>query len=199
MLVEGQAQKDLIAERAMLGLGNQHRVRDCSALAVFLSDLEVSKRVPRIVQLEHEHKHRPPKHTAMLPLTSRFLLGEGHVATMVKQVASSALSGQQKNHAMPVIDPILAWSYKNTALMVQSWVLSASSFDLATCIMEGMDCRRLSRVLRIPDRYAVPMVVATGYDFAGPSEDVQTPRLPLEDVVFRDTFGTPWKVKKEPS
>jgi nitroreductase len=208
VMVEDPASKEAIAARSMLGAGNQHRARDCSALVVFLSDLQASKRVPRILDLERTAGHRHPNYSALLTLSTRFLLGEGHAATWAKRLATDLVSNPpppfpQVPRPMPVIDPILAWSYKNTGLMVQSFVLAATSHGLATCVMEGLDSRHLSRILRFPDdRYAVPMVVATGYEYEGETdrshgaaaatEPPSTPRLPLEEVVFRDSFGVPW-------
>jgi hypothetical protein len=44
------------------------------------------------------------------------------------------------------------------------------------------------------------MVVAAGYEHqsdeagaGGAAEPPRTPRLPLEEVVFRDSFGVPWR------
>jgi nitroreductase len=201
-MVEDPAVKEAIAAGAMLGAGNQHRARDCSALAVFLSDLEATKRVPRILELEREHRGlRHPNYSALLPLTANFLLGEGHAATWAKQLAAAAMSGggggsnpsASSSPAAPTIDPILAWSYKNTSLLVQTFVLACESHGLATCAMEGLDARRLSRALRVPDRYAVPMVVAAGYEHQSDESAQRTPRLRLEEVVFRDSFGVPWR------
>jgi nitroreductase len=90
-------------------------------------------------------------------------------------------------------------AYKNASLLAATWVFSATSHGLATCIMEGYDARRVSQTLRIPyDRYRIPMMVATGYEYKG--EDSKgsaslhqpTPRLPICDVFFNNTFGQPW-------
>lgn len=188
-MVQSQEVKNRLAEQAMLGIGNQHRVRDASALAVFIADLQVTnQRLNRIYELEEAHQMRDPNYMAYFPTAASFRLGEGHAATFVKQVATDLLSPLQP---MPCIDPIQAWSYKNTALMAQSFVLAATSHDLATCIMEGFDGRRVQQVLRIPDRYEVPLMVATGYDYSPNKEEKSTPRLDLDEVVFSDTFGNP--------
>jgi nitroreductase len=188
ILVQDQRLKDQLAAEAMLGQGNQYRTRDCSALAVFLADLQVGKRVARIQALEKRWGHRHPTYSAMMPLTTSFLLGEGHAATLLKSMATRAISEIQP---MPTMEPIETWSYKNTSLAVQSYTLAATSYDLATAIMEGFDARRAKEVLRIPDRYGIPMMVATGYDFDEHGTEVRTPRLPLDEVVFGDTFGAP--------
>jgi hypothetical protein len=71
------------------------------------------------------------------------------------------------------------------------------------------DSRRAKEILRIPDRYGVPLMVATGYEYGAPpvthadniiSEDNQshessqqqrTPRLEMNELFFGDTFGEP--------
>lgn len=172
----------------MLGAGNAYRTRDCSALAVFLADLEPSKRLKRVMELEQGKRH--PAYRAILPLASSFLMGEGHAATLLKQLSTSFLSSTVRQ--MPGIEPIQAWSYKNTALAVQSYMLAATSHDLATAVMEGYDPRRCKEILRIPDRYDIPMVVATGYEYEEAEEqsDPLTPRFDLNEIVFDNTFGS---------
>ena len=188
-MVQDQEMKERFADEVMLGAGNKYRVRDCSALAVFLADLEAGKRIQRIYQLEQTWGKRHRSYSAMMPLYSSFLIGEGHAATFAKNVASGILSQWKP---MPVIESAQAWSYKNTSLFIQSYLFAATSHDLATSPMEGFDARRAMEVLRIPDRYSIPMVVATGYDYEQDTEQTRTPRLPLEEFVFRDSFGNPF-------
>ena len=191
ILVQSQETKNLLAEKAMLGAGNQFRTRDSSALAVFLSDLELGSRIERIEHLERSSGTRDPNYLNVLPIAASFLSGEGHLATVAKQTATSLLSPIQ---AMPTVEPVQSWSSKNTGLLAQTFVMALTSHGLASCIMEGFDDRRAKEVLRIPDRYAIPLMVATGYDyFDGEDESPPTPRLPLEEVVFDDTFGAPLK------
>lgn len=172
----------------MLGMGNQYRTQQASAVAVFLSDLEPSKRIDKIHALEKDHRH--PNYRATMPLSTSFLIGEGHAATLIKGVATQFLSAVQP---MPDVEPVHSWSYKNTGLLAQSFVYAAESHDLATAMMEGFDPRRVKEILRIPDRYAVPLMVATGYEYEEELEMEPTPRLEVSEVVFEDTFGKGWK------
>lgn len=185
----------MMASEAMLGIGNQYRTRDASAVAVFLADLEMGSRIDRIEKLEREDGARDPNYLNVLPMAASFLSGEGHAATFLKQTATSVLSNVQ---SMPTIEPVLSWSSKNTALVVQTFLLGLTSHGLASCVMEGFDARRLKEILRVPDRYAIPMVVATGYDYyeaekkeSGKKQSPLSPRLPLEEVVFEESFGEP--------
>jgi len=189
-MVQDQALKKELADEAMVGIGNQFRTKDCSALAVFLSDLEAGKRIQRILKLEKDWGKRHPNYMAVLPLTTSFILGEGHAATLLKQVSTSVISNM---HPMPTIEPIQSWSYKNTALAAQSYLLAAESHNLATSIMEGYDARRAKDVLQVPDRYGIPMMVATGYEYEEVTEDMLTPRLDLDEVVFGNSFGAPFQ------
>lgn len=193
VLVQNSNTLQDMAQHAMLGPRNQYRTRDCAALAVFLSDLQASQRISRICQLEQGHRH--PAYLSMLPLYTSFLLGEGHLATALKQGVTRVLSSSEQ--PQPQIEPIQTWSTKQTALMAQSFVLAATSHDLGTCIMEGFDGEQMKEVLRIPDRYHIPLVVAVGYEYESEDEATvpkYTPRLPLGEVVFADTFGEPYDV-----
>jgi nitroreductase len=171
----------------MLGIGNQYRIQQASAIAVFLSDLEPTKRINKVYELEKNHRH--PNYKAVMPLSTSFLIGEGHAATMIKSIATDFLSPVQ---SMPEIEPVQAWTYKNTSLLAQTFVYAAESHDLATAMMEGFDPRRIKEILCIPDRYAIPLMVATGYKYEEEPEGDVTPRLKLSETVFEDTFGKEW-------
>mmetsp|Transcript_34356 Transcript_34356/g.39141 ORF Transcript_34356/g.39141 Transcript_34356/m.39141 type:complete len:263 (-) Transcript_34356:12-800(-) len=187
ILVQDDDIKKELAEKCMLGMGNQYRTRDAPVVAVFLSDLEVTKRISRIEALEKDTSSRDPNYLNMLPIAASFLAGEGHAATFLKQVSTDFLSFNNKS--MPCIEPVQAWSYKNTSLLGQTYMLAASSYGIGTCIMEGMDGRKVKEILRIPDRYAIPFAIATGYDYD--NETKRTPRLDLNEICFRDSFGIP--------
>jgi len=190
ILVQSEENKKVLSEHAMLGIGNQYRTRDASVVAVFLADLQLGKRIERIEKLERDSPfYRDSNYLSVLPLASSFMVGEGHAATFLKQSATAALSEIQP---MPTIEPVWAWSNKNVALMAQTFVLAATSHRLATCIMEGFDARRVRDILGVPqDRYAVPLMVAMGYEYKEEEDDntTLTPRLHLEEVVFDEYFG----------
>lgn len=189
ILVSNQKIKQQLSKEAMLGAGNMYRTNDASILAVFCADLEpTNQRLAKICQIEKESKMREPGYMATMPVASSFLIGPGKLAKFFKQITTDALSPLQP---MPCVDSTDVWSYKNTSLMVQTYVLAATSHGLATCIMEGYDDRRLKQILNIPsDRYGVPMVVATGFEYEeNPDLMKKSPRLNKRDVFFRDKFG----------
>ena len=200
------------------GFGNQYRTVDASAVLVFCSDLEPSRRVDRIYDLERQAGMREDGYMAVLRVASSFLTGESstaslhstgggsstHLSTMLKKTFTDILSPVQP---MPTMEDVESWSYKNVGIAAQMYTLAATAHGLSTCMMEGYDARRLKEILRIPERYGAPLVVATGYEYDAPpvvhelgeeQDEVEetsirrrTPRLDLSDVFFGDTFGAP--------
>ena len=53
----------------------------------------------------------------------------------------------------------------------------------------GFDAARLRAYLDVPARYALPLVVATGYAPAESPEPPPSPRLDVTDLFFEDRFG----------
>jgi nitroreductase len=107
---------------------------------------------------------------------------------------------------VPRIERPETWASKNAMLAAMSFMLAATAHGLTTCPMEGFDARRVRRVLKIPRRYALPVVISLGYE-ASPAEAAgqgtravsskQPPsslRFGLEEVVHEDRYGAPWPV-----
>ena len=100
---------------------------------------------------------------------------------------------QDKNDNSPMVpQSARTWSFKNTTIAAQTYMLAARAFGLDTCPMEGFDERKLREVLKFNERYAVPLVVATGYA-SDPEPAIQSARLPFRDMVYEGTFGNPYE------
>lgn len=54
--------------------------------------------------------------------------------------------------------------------------------------MEGYDAARLRAYLDVPNRYALPVIIPTGYAADDPPAQ-PSPRFHPDDVFFGDTFG----------
>ena len=79
-----------------------------------------------------------------------------------------------------------AYAVKQTMLAVQTFMLAAAGAGLDTCPMEGFDEVRIKRLLGIPRRMTIPVIVAVGYA----QEDLppKPPRFPLERKLHRERF-----------
>lgn len=75
-----------------------------------------------------------------------------------------------------------AYTFKQTSLVAQTFMLAASAAGYATCPMEGFDPRWLRKALNISARYSPVMMIPIGF----PSQDSRpqrSPRLAFDQVV----------------
>ena len=79
------------------------------------------------------------------------------------------------------------WATRQAMLAAMAFMLAASAAGLATLPMEGFDERRVRRLLGVPRRFVVPVVIPVGYPAEG-SQVLRKTRLPLERVVHRDRW-----------
>ena len=121
-----------------------------------------------------------------LELAVGYYATHGKLASLVKGVAANALSPVAP---APQPEGRKAWAYKSAMLAAQTYLLAATAHGLATAPMEGFDAARLRAYLDVPARYALPLVVATGYAPAESPEPPPSPRLDVSDLFFEDRFG----------
>lgn len=105
-------------------------------------------------------------------------------------------------HSLPI--PTLSnpdtWAQKNTMLVAMAYMLGCTARGLQTSPMEGYCAWGVKQALKIPRRYSIPLIVATGNSFQRPtksSDDAgmthgpksMTVRYPEESILFQNTFG----------
>jgi nitroreductase len=80
-------------------------------------------------------------------------------------------------------------------LVAMTYMLGCSSKGLATIPMEGINACGIRKVLKIPNRYAIPLIVSTGLPYRDELEEKRkeaaTRRYPRDEVIYGDTFGDP--------
>ena len=175
ILVRDRATRHALAD-AMLG-GNAARVADAPVTAVFAADLQPLRRISTLVEIERE-AGKPPQYLRSLPFDAGAMLaGSGggvsgravHAAKTAVFSAASCLGGV----ALPAISSPEAWSGGATAMAAMVYMLAATSAGVATLPMEGFDARAVAKVVQLPGggRFAVPLVIATGYEDGGADEE----------------------------
>jgi nitroreductase len=107
---------------------------------------------------------------------------------------------------LPTLSSADTWAQKNTMLVAMTYMLACTSRGLATCPMEGIDATGVRKVLDIPGRYSIPLIVSTGTPYrrsqneALETDDVGlshgddggfSPRYKLNEVMFGNVFGMP--------
>ena len=202
---------------------NAHRVRDSDCTVVFLANREVFWDLSRIRNMIKdtnpklfESKWKLWKYLALVLLFSqgiplpKFLAGP--ISFMMRLTTSILAFFTRSKFPLPSLYSAEVWSQKNTMLFVMSYMLGCTANQLQTCPMEGYNVAGIRRMLQIPRRYTIPLIVATGkaYEYQSKFDDdagvshgpavsdsikdkrsTSTPRFPLKDVVFGDSYGSP--------
>ncbi|KAG4058383.1 hypothetical protein PC123_g6661 [Phytophthora cactorum] len=157
---------------------NVRKVNEAPVVVVFAADCEPSKNVPRMQQLNRDNG-APDDFVNRIPALVEMFSGEHD-----PKVSTEAWAYKH--------DPKVsteAWAYKQATFAAATFLYAAQVHGLATCPMEGFDQAGVKKVLNIPDRYSIPVVVALGH--ANPAAKPAKPsvRFPPTEVFFDGKFG----------
>lgn len=194
---------------------NAYRVRDSDCTVVFLADREVGRNFRQFrTFLEANNEKWKDRKWAMLKLQAVLaLFSSGYPLPRMLAVPvsfcvrlgvcfTSFVVGRWV--VVPSLSSAETWASKNTMLVAMAYMIGCSARGIATCPMEGIDARGIRRALKIPRRYSIPLIVATGNPYVRPQiaeDDVgmshgqpgtsnATPRYPTRDMIFCDSFGS---------
>ncbi len=186
VLVTDSEQKRLL-RRACLG---QPQIEQAPAVVVFATDLEPHRgRLEPILARDLENGSITPEYAKFSGRTIRLLFESGPLG-LVGAAKRTAIQLISWFRPMPV--PNLSrhqrriWSLRQAAMAAQTFLLLAADHELASCPMEGFDPRRVRRVLGIPRRYMVALMVTVGR--AGPPERPRRSRRPLSEILHGERF-----------
>ncbi|GAX20623.1 hypothetical protein FisN_3Hu525 [Fistulifera solaris] len=196
VMVHNPEQK-LALSRYCLG-PNADRVRDADCTAVFLADRKVLKTLPRFSQFLQQQNRQMTKLlafyiavfssgyplprilSAILSFSFRWAMSMLNIVTRILRLPPT----------LPTLSSTETWSTKNAMLVAMTYMLACSSRGLATIPMEGIDGPGIRRVLRIPSRYAIPLVIATGRAASPMTNlDWRSRRYPREEMIYENQFG----------
>merc|ERR1719148_29180 len=169
--------------------GNAKRVKTAPVTIVFFADLEPGRLLPKIFDLGRK-EGLPDNFLMSMPVNVLGLTAPGRFgAPTPLNIATTALS---PFIALPVLNDVEAWSFKNTMLVASQMMLAAASHGVSSSPMEGFDTRRIFQALNVPftdwPRYSIPLAISMGYDVDSKTGS-GTLRLPPEEVYFKDEFG----------
>lgn len=210
IVLQDPALRDKVATHAMLG-ANGDRVRNAPVTVIFAADLESGRLIPRVVELFRRTGTFPEGFLKQIPFFAT-LFSTGYRYSLLRWCLY--WGKRMVMNVVGIFKPVPrferpeTWAAKNTMLAAMTLMLAASSHGLTTCPMEGFDARRLRRLVKLPSRYIVPVVVCVGYA-ATPAEEAaqegkeghavsskQAPaslRFDMDEVVCEETYGVPWK------
>ena len=228
LLVHEKSQKEKVS-RYCLGR-NADRVRDSDCTILFLADKECLreyKRFGNFLDKSGSNGTNDSKGTAMKSKTLSkwgkrkmqffiLLFSSGwplprlisNPISFCMRLGVSAVSViTRRKILVPSLGSSETWASKNTMLVAMTYMLACSSRGLATCPMEGFNVGGIRKELRIPRRFAIPLIVSTGLPYQKEMEEEgfddvgmehgprngnsrSTQRYPIEEVIYRNEFGS---------
>lgn len=182
VLVRDQVDRDQLAG-CMLD-SNERKVKEAPVVVVFAADCEPSKGVPRLQQLARDNG-ASEEYVKKIPLAVRVFAGEGATAGCMH----AALKVLSPLRPVPSKVPTVAWSFKQATFAACTLLYAAQAHGVASCPIEGFDESRLRKMLDIPDRYRIPVVVTLGYANPDHLPKKRSVRLEPTDLIFDGKFG----------
>ncbi len=99
-------------------------------------------------------------------------------------VSQRGLSGCRRGE--PTTNKGDTWFMFDAGIAMEHLVLAAWNHGLGTCHVGAFDATKAEEILAIPQRYSIVAMTPLGY-FDTPPES--TPRKPLSEIVYQNTFG----------
>lgn len=179
VVVQSESQRTALC-RAALG---QRHVMDAPATVVFAGDTEPERNAPMALELGLDHKTLPPGYGPSYLRNIYYFLHGGpcQLLSAAKSVLSSAYSSQTGTPLLSVPVHRTGYAWKQTMIPVTTFVQLATAAGWETCILEGIDQDAVRRVVGLPDRFTVPVVVTVGYprvDGGAESQALTAPPTP---------------------
>jgi nitroreductase len=207
---------------------NADRIRDSDCSVVFLADKECGREMSRFGMFLQEQdqvvakaKNRKPMSKSKVRYTQALVLlfssgypiprWIGAPFSFFVRLGVAAVSVLSRRRILvPSLSSAECWASKNCMLFAMSYILGCASRNLATAPMEGFNAGGVRKVLGIPKRFAIPLIVSTGKPLqqadtiSGVEGDVSvsspkhvyTNRYPMNQVLYQDKYGQDFTIQK---
>jgi nitroreductase len=205
LLVHSRKQREAMS-RFCLG-PNSQRVLDSDCTALFLADKQVCKLFPAYRSFVSKFRQRQGKPMSLRAYRKAIfyitVFSSGYplprvISAIISFLFRTAMSilnmFSSWFYPLPTLASSETWSSKQALMVAMTYMLACSSRGFASIPMEGINSAGLRRVLNIPSRYAIPLIVCTGTAFqdddkASRIETAAFRRYPLQEVVYENEFG----------
>lgn len=200
-LVRDVEQKAALA-RHCLG-PNKARVRDGDCTVVFLADRQVMRTFSKYTDMLEKHYGKQDRKNLLRTLFYISIFSSGYPLPRILASPLSFLARlcfsfvnlfTRKFYPMPSLANAETWASKQCLMVAMTFLLSCTSLHLATAPMEGFNAGGIRRVLRIPARYSIPLIITVGKPISPPSATADplaaNDRYSLEDILYDGSFGT---------
>lgn len=182
IVVTDAGQKSLL-HQAVLG---QQQILDAAATVVFAADMEPERNAPQALELGLETGYYGPMYGPTYLRNIFYFLHGGPLQTMA--AAKSSLSAWYSSAtgtpllSVPVSRAGYAW--KQCTFPADTFLHLCTAAGWNTCVMEGLDEGAVRRVVGLPERYSIPMVISVGYATREAMENrVPSPRFACSHLI----------------
>jgi len=186
---------------------NSNRILDSDCTVIFLADLESGRNWKWWKDLSYQRSSNKWKQRKRILFTLLFSSGypiprfiRSPLSFCIRFIFSFFSVISRRKLLLPSLSNAETWAVKNTMLFAMTYILSCTSYNLATCPMEGINVGGIKKIFSIPRRFCIPLIVSTGSPLQNRTSDAQdifgeahgissrTRRFPFTNVVFQNKF-----------
>lgn len=194
IVVRNQELKQLLKHIAM----EQSQVVDAPAVVVFLADPDCWRTsFPEVLDLGLTTKKMGEQQVAVYRKTVPLLFQHGPLGIrgLAKRLAIPVRRLFRPTPTIPVsAGESLQYVRAQTMFAAATFMIAAQAAGLATSPMEGFDEVRLKKLLAVPRRFTIPIIIPVGFALEQDQEQTSV-RLPLERKVSLDLYPNRLKVQ----
>eukprot|EP00796_Vickermania_ingenoplastis_P008464 gene8464-5940_t len=161
VVVQDPAQRAALCRAAL----SQKHVLDAPATVVFAGDTAPESNAPRALEMGLETKTLPPGYGPGYLRHIYYFLHGGPLQALAaaKAALSAAYSAQTGTPLLSVPVNRTGYAWKQTMIPVTTFVQLATAAGWETCVLEGVDQDAVRRVVGLPEKFTVPVIVTVGY------------------------------------
>lgn len=166
----------------------QRQVEEAPVTVVFVGDVDVmSANFERVLAMEREVGAMNDGYEAFLRKLMPLAFDRGPLGLMgwVKRVYPALMRPFKPVPEVPA-GAMRYWVAKQVMLASMNFMLAATAAGLATVPMEGFDESRVKRLLGIPARQVVPVLIPVGHAV---DAEQRKSRIPLDDLTDRNRWS----------
>lgn len=167
----------------------QRQVATAPYTIVFAGDTEAERYAPQVLELSLENGSVGADYGPLFLRSVYYHLHGGPAQSMAvaKSILSSCYSSQTGTPLLSVPVSKYGYAWKQAMIPATTFVYLATAAGLDTCVMEGIDEEAVKRVVGLPERFTVPVLVSVGHaapgdGFGGPRRP-QSPRFSVNHLV----------------
>ena len=161
--VKDQSKKEKLVKYCL----SQPAARTAAELVVAVARTDTwAKRSKEMIEILQENSPKPPKaamqyYKKIVPLA--YNQGPLNIFGYIKQIVVALRGLKTPTPREPGSESDMkVWAHKSTALACENLMLAFRAFGYDSCPMEGMDSKRVKKLLGLPSKAYITMVISAG-------------------------------------